>query len=206
MPDVRLFDIAGVTKRARIEGRRAGRSHGLGRPIAETPEQLPSRRWIKARFDEFIGEAERRLVAARREHNAQAEAYRERLREVARERDRHRARIADLAPAHEADRTKPRHQQDLALEYDLGDAHEQLQAAIAREHELTLSLSGVGEQLEEIDREFTAWPTRLREACDTAEQEHDIAYRRAQHAWYVNITRRLRRAPGANLLIGRADA
>src|SRR4051812_9529097 len=127
MPDVSVFDIPGVTKRARVEGRRAGRSHGLGRPLTESLDQLPGRQLIKARFDEFIGEAERRLVTTRREHNEQAEAYRERLREVARERGRHEARIVQLAPAREADLAKPRHQQDLALEYDLGDAHGQLQ-------------------------------------------------------------------------------
>jgi len=200
------FDVSSVIRRARVEGRRAGRSHGLGRPLADTLEQLSGRQWIKARFDEFIGESERWLVAQRRERNEELEVCRGRLREVADEIEREQARIGALAPERAADRSKPRHQQNLALEYELGSAHARLQKANARKHELALSVSRLEEQLAEIDREFTARPTRLKETRDSVEHEHDIAYRRAQHTSRMAILRRLLRARRGVARLERAQA
>ena len=99
---------------------------------------------------------------------AHAEAHRERLRELDDERHRRPRRQPICSPTAREDRRRPRHEQDLALEYNAREAHERLRHLLVSRQGVTLELTGLGEQLEEIDREYTAWPTRLREACDAA--------------------------------------
>src|SRR3954449_1338874 len=105
MSDLPADELRRVRRRARREGRRAGRAEGLGRPLAESLERLPGRRWIEARFDEFIHEAERRLVTLRRATNEEAEVSRVRLSELARDQAELTERIAELAVSRDVDRT-----------------------------------------------------------------------------------------------------
>lgn len=187
------FDIAGVTRRARREGRYAGRRAGLGRPLADRPDDLPGRLWIRERFAEFVAEAERQLATRRRVLGEHAQVRRERLRALDDEITAARDAADLLADWRAEDRRRPRHEQDLALEYNAREAHERLRHLLVSRQGVTLELTGLDAQLEELDREYTAWPTRLWHACDAALQEHDIAYARGQQAPGVLVRRRLRR-------------
>ncbi len=199
-------DAAGVTRRARREGRRAGRADGLGYPLAERLELLPGRRWIKERYDEFIGEAERQLVVRRRALSEELEVQRERQRELDDELARETALIAELEPLRAEDGTRPRHQQNLSLEYKLAGARERLDATTRSRREVAQRLCRIAEQLAEVDHEFTAWPARLHEGRDCAEHEHDIAYRRAQHGCWLAVARRMLGLLGVRAATKRAEA
>src|SRR3954453_11457659 len=49
------FSLANIARRTREEAALAGRAAAEGRPIAQRPEDLPSRRWIEERIEERIG-------------------------------------------------------------------------------------------------------------------------------------------------------
>jgi hypothetical protein len=131
---------------------------------------------------------------------------RERQRELDDELARETALIAELEPLRAEDGTRPRHQQNLSLEYKLAGARERLDATTRSRREVAQRLCRIAEQLAEVDHEFTAWPARLHEGRDCAEHEHDIAYRRAQHGCWLAVARRMLGLLGVRAATKRAEA
>jgi hypothetical protein len=175
------FSLPAITRRAREEAALAGRAAAEGRPIAHRLEDLPSRRWIAERIEERISELRRDQIAALAKIDEQCHRLARETADHQPARDALRARVNELAKLQRAEVAKTRHEQDLAVERRLEEARgalrgveNQLRASETRQEELAV-------RRDRLPAETDAEIAYLREACDTLEIEHDMAYEAAEH-------------------------
>lgn len=175
------FSLASVARRTRQEAALAGRAAAEGRPIADRLEDLPSRRWIEERIEERIAELRRDLIVGVAELDERAHGLARQVEGGRPRRDELQTRVDGLAGVHRTEIAKPRHEQDLAVERRLNEAREELRAIDAQLAESELRREELVVRRDRLPAQTEAEIAYLREACDTLQLEHDMAYEAAEH-------------------------
>ena len=175
------FSVAAIIRRTRDEAALAGRAAAEGRPIALRLEDLPSRRWIEERIEERIGELRRDLAVGLADLDQRIRRLAGETADGAPRRAELKARVDQLADLDRGQREKPRHAQDLGVEWRLNQAREELRALDTQLRESQLRHDELVVQRERLPGRTEAEIAYLRETCDTLQLEHDMAYEAAEH-------------------------
>ncbi len=178
---VAAFSVDAIARRTRDEAALAGRAAAEGRPIALRLEDLPSRRWIEERIEERIGELRRDLAVGLADLDARIRRLAGEAEDGASQHVELKARVDELDELDRTERAKPRSAQNLGVERRLDQAREELRAVDTQLRESQLRHDELVVQRERLPGRTEAEIAYLREACDTLQLEHDMAYEAAEH-------------------------
>ena len=187
------LNLRPIRRKARRRGLKAGRAHARGRPHADDLTQLPGRIWVERRFEQHIKEIEADEIEKKRYHQQELRVVRAHIDGLDTLIATHRERVVRLTPLREADRSKPRVEQDLELERDLRMSTTIVDERQAERHDHVVEAERHQAKVEALESAERAWPDRERESRDAVLQEHDAAYlasaKSALHAFLGKLTR-----------------